>query len=92
MQNHWTYTTSCHCCGTECDHHIPTLEADPEKGLSYESFEITVQRMPEPIWRKCRKCCANTRNIVVYYDEANAKGMARGLAAQDSATTTEIDD
>lgn len=78
METHWTYTTACHCCGTECDHHIPTLDADPENGLSYESFEITVQRMPEPIWRKCRKCCAITRNIVVYYDEANAKHLAAG--------------
>jgi hypothetical protein len=69
MKTHWTYTTACHCCATERDHHIPTLEADLENGLSYESFEITVQRMPEPIWRKCRKCVAITRSIVVYYDE-----------------------
>lgn len=73
MKTHWTYTTACHCCGTECDHDIPTKEHDDDNGLSYAAFEFTVQNIPEPIWRKCRKCCAITRNIVVYYDEANAE-------------------
>lgn len=67
----WIYTTACKRCGTECVHPVPTLETDDEAGLSYAAFEFTVQNIPEPIWRKCRKCCAITRNIVVYYDEDN---------------------